>query len=183
MTAAPTKSDTYGVLAEFDTAHGIYIAAEKVREAGYTRWDALTPFPVHGLERVMGLEASRVPIVALVMALCGACLGLALEYWTSAVDYPLVIAGKPFFSWPAFVPVIFELTVLFGAAGALLSSLFFARLPRWYHPSFYGQASGRVSDDRFCLLILAADPRFDAAKTVEFCQQLSPRSVELIQEP
>ena len=181
MSASDNRN--YAILAEFKDARTIYLAAQKVREAGFTKWDALTPFPVHGLEHAMGLKASPVPYVALVSGLFGAAGGMVLEWWTSAVDYPLVIAAKPYFSWPAFVPVMFELGVLFAAFGAFLGSLYYARLPKWYDAVFYGEATARVSDDRFCIVVDAADPKFDVHTTQQFFRELEAVGIELIEEP
>lgn len=172
----------YGVLAEFATAPAIYHACEKVRDAGFTRWDAHTPFPVHGLEKAMGLKPSILPWIVLVTGLSGAAGGMLLQWWTSAIDYPLVISGKPFFSWQAFVPVTFELGVLFGALGAVMGMFFLNRLPQYYHSLFRSRRFERVTDDRFFVSIEAADPKFDARKTAQFLQDIGATHVELVEE-
>ena len=109
----------YGILAEFRTPAELYHACERVRDAGFTRWDAHTPFPVHGLDKAMGLKRSPLPWIVLGLGLTGASLGFALQWWVHGVAYPLVISGKPYFSWPAFIPVTFEVGVLFAALGAV----------------------------------------------------------------
>ncbi|HET9234695.1 MAG TPA: DUF3341 domain-containing protein, partial [Candidatus Eisenbacteria bacterium] len=109
----------YGILAEFSTPKELYHACERVRDAGFTRWDAHSPFPVHGISRAMGLRRSVLPWIVLGMGLTGATLGFVLQWWVHTSAYPLVISGKPFFTWPAFIPVTFEVAVLFGALGAV----------------------------------------------------------------
>ncbi|MBZ0273267.1 DUF3341 domain-containing protein [bacterium] len=166
MTAHPVR--LIGVLAEFETTHGLFSACEKVRDAGFANWDAHSPFPVHGLEKAMGLSRSKVGWVTLVCGLSGAAGGMVLQWWASAVAQPLVIAGKPFFSWPAFVPITFEIGVLFGALGAVFGMLHFNRLPRFHHPLFAVHAFERVTDDRFFISIDADDPKFRGEETVKW---------------
>lgn len=173
----------YGVLAEFDTAKDILHAAEKVRDAGYVRWDVHTPFPVHGMDGAMGLRRSMLPWMVFVMGLAGAGGGLLLQWWTSAVDYPLVISGKPLFSWQAFVPIIFEMMVLFAALGCLFGMLHLNRLPTYYHSLFRSERFERATDDKFFVSIEAADPKFDARRTVQFLQNLDgAQHVELVED-
>jgi len=172
--------DLFGALAEFATPADLYHACEGVRDAGYTRWDAHAPFPVHGLERAMGLKASPLPWVVLVMALGGAVAGMGLQGWVSTTAYPLVISGKPFFSWPAFVPVTFELAVLGGALGAVLGMLGINQLPTLHHPLFSSKRFERASDDGFFLSIESWDPKFDRDRTVDLLRQLGAREVELV---
>ena len=171
----------YGVLARFSTAASLYKACERVRDAGYSRWDAHTPFPVHGLERAMGLPASKLPFIALATGLSGAAGGMLLQWWVSTQAYPLVISGKPFFSWPAFVPVTFELGVLFAALGAVLGMFAFNQLPMHNHPLFRSPTFDRASDDAFFISIEAWDPKFDTRHTAEFLTQIGAEQVELIE--
>jgi len=173
--------DTFGVLAEFPSAAALYHACEGVRDAGYTKWDAHTPFPVHGLEGAMGLRRSPLPWIVLVAGLTGAALGFALQWWVAASAYPLVISGKPFFSWPAFIPITFELGVLFAAAGAVFGMLGLNRLPMHHHPLFRSRVFERVTDDAFFISIESWDPRFDAAATPKLLESLGARSVELLE--
>lgn len=154
-----------GLLGEFLSPAALYSACERVRDAGYTRWDAHSPFPVHGLDRAMGLGRSRLPWIVLVLALLGAAGGFALQAWVHTSAYPLVISGKPFFAWPAFVPVTFELAVLGGALGAVLGMFALNRLPRHNHPVFDSKHFERATDDRFFISIEGEDPRFDTAAT------------------
>jgi hypothetical protein len=163
--APAPAGDGFGLLGEFDSPSALYRACEQVRDAGFTRWDAHSPFPVHGLDRAMGLGRSRLPWIVLVLALGGALAGFGLQAWVHSIEYPLVISGKPFFAWPAYVPVTFELAVLGGALGAVLGMLALNRLPRHHHPVFAAAAFERASDDRFFVSIEARDPRFDASAT------------------
>lgn len=172
---------TFGVLAGFATPAELYHACEGVRDAGYTRWDAHTPFPVHGLERAMGLRQSRLPWIVLVMALGGAATGMALQGWVSTIAYPLVISGKPFFSWPAFIPVTFELGVLGGALGAVFGMFALNQLPTLHHPLFASKAFERASDDGFFISIESWDPKFDPDRTADLLRRLGASTVELVE--
>lgn len=172
----------FGLLAEFDSPVSLYRACERVRDAGYTIWDAHSPFPVHGLERAMGLKPSRLPFVVLAGALTGLLGAFALQVYVHVVDYPLVISGKPLLSWQAFVPVTFEVTILFSALGAVLGMLHLNRLPRHHHPLFRSRAFERVTDDGFFISVEAADPRFDAAGTQALLEQAGARAVEKIKD-
>ena len=177
--SAPVN-EIYGLLAEFDTPRAVYHACEAVRNAGYTRWDAHTPFPVHGLDGAMGLKPTRLPWIVLVMGLTGASSGLLLQWWTSAIDYPLVISGKPFFSWQAFVPVIFELMVLFSALGCVFGMLALNRLPRPHHPLFSAERFARATDDRFFISIESDDPKFDAQASAQLLRDAGATAVETV---
>jgi hypothetical protein len=171
----------YGILAEFESARDLYHACEAVRDAGYTSWDAHAPFPVHGLERAMGLKTSPLPFIAFAAGMAGSSGALLLQWWISAVDYKLVISGKPFFSWPAFIPITFELGVLFAALASLLGMLALNKLPRHHHPLFSSARFERASDDRFYISIEAADPKFDMKATRELLDGLHPSHVEMVE--
>jgi hypothetical protein len=171
----------YGILAEFATPADLYHACERVRDSGFTRWDAHTPFPVHGLEKAMGLGRSPLPWIVLVMGLTGAGLGFALQAWVHMSAYPLVISGKPYFSWPAFIPVTFELAVLFGALGAVFGMFALNRLPMLHHPLFQSKLFERVSDDSFFISIESWDPKFDPSATRTLMESLGARNVELVE--
>jgi hypothetical protein len=181
--------ETYGVLGRFAGPRELYHACELVRDAGYTRWDAHTPFPVHGLDRAMGLRPSVLPWIVLVMGLAGAAGAFLLQSWVSASDlyvpgvgpgYPLVISGKPLLSWPAFVPITFEVGVLGGALGAVLGMLALNRLPMHHHPLFASRLFERASDDGFFISIESWDPRFDRRRTAEFLREIGAADVELV---
>jgi hypothetical protein len=171
----------WGALAEFGTPGALLEASRRVRTAGYRHFDAHSPFPVHGLERSMGLKRSPVPLFVLVLGLGGAAGGMLLQWWVSTTAYPLVVSGKPLFSWQAFVPVMFECGVLGGALGAVAGFLALCRLPRHHHPLFASAAFERMSDDRFFLSIEARDERFDRESTPRFLSELGSSRVELIE--
>lgn len=172
----------YGVLAEFASPDELLHAVHKAREAGYRHMDAFTPLPVHGLDKALGLERSKLGFVVFGAGLMGAAAALLLQWWTAAVDYPLMIGGKPYFKLEFSIPVTFELTVLFAAFAAVLGMLAFNRLPQLYHPVFTAESFRRATDDGFLLLIESQDPNFD----VEACRNLLHASgaarVELVEE-
>jgi hypothetical protein len=172
--------EVWGMLAEFDSPQRLYQACEAVRDAGYTRWDAHSPFPIHGLERAMGLRRSPVPLAVLALGLAGGAAGMALQWWVSTRAYPLVVSGKPFFSWPAFVPIMFECGVLGGALGAVFGFLGFSKLPRHHHPLFASARFARATDDRFFLSIEAGDPRYEPAGTARLLERAGAAAVEQV---
>src|SRR5205085_10456977 len=130
------KGPYYGILAEYASPADLYQACERVRDEGFSKWDALTRFPVHGLDQAMGLRRSRLPWIVLVLGLTGAALGFLLQAWVHTSAYPLVISGKPFLSWPAFIPITFEVAVLFAAFGAVFGMFGLNQLPMHHHPLF-----------------------------------------------
>ena len=170
----------FGVLAEFDSPRSLYRACALVRDAGFTRWDAHTPFPIHGLERAMGLRQSRLGWVVLVMGLGGAGAATLLQWWIGTLASPLVISGKPFFSWQAFVPVTFEVGILGAAMGAIFGMFAFNQLPMLYHPLFNSERFKRVTNDRFFISIEAWDPRFDRDQNRKFLKELGATHTEVI---
>ena len=176
----PAKPKPSWLLAEFTTPDELVAAAIGFRDAGYTSWDTHSPFPVHGMERAMGMRGSRVPIYVLVLGLAGAAAGMFLQWWTATVDYPMVVSGKPYFSWPAFVPIMFECGVLGGALGAVGGLLFESRLPNPHHPLFFSPGFERMSDDRFFLSVASSDERFEAGATARLLRELGAARVESI---
>ena len=175
------KGPHYGILAEFATPTDLYHACERVRDAGFTRWDAHTPFPGHGLEGAMGIRRSQLPWIVLVAGLTGAALGFGLQWWVHNSAQPLVISGKPYFAWPAYIPITFEVGVLFAAFGAVFGMLGMNRLPMHHHPLFQSKVFERVTDDAFFISIESWDPRFDASATRKLLESLGARSVELLE--
>jgi hypothetical protein len=175
------QSKHYGALAEFETPATLFHACEQVRDAGFGKWDAHTPFPVHGLDGAMGMKRSRLPWLVLACGLTGTVTAFSLQTWVHYIEYPLVISGKPLFALPAYVPIIFELSVLFAAFASVFGMLAFNGLPRLEHPLFGSRRFDRASDDRFFISIEAADPKFDAEKTVEFLRGLGATHVELVE--
>jgi hypothetical protein len=172
----------YGVLAEFKSPADLYTACERVRDAGYTRWDAHSPFPVHGLDGAMGMRRSRLPWIILVFALGGAATGFGLQTWVHRVAYPLIISGKPYFAWPAYIPITFELGVLGGALAAVFGMFGLNQLPRHHHPLFEAGRFGRFSDDAFFISIESVDPRFDANATRSLLSGMGALHVELVED-
>ena len=173
----------HGILAEFANPGALVHAAEEVRRAGYRHFDTFSPFPVHGLMRAMGLGNSKVGYFALGGGITGFALAYWLQWWTSAVDYPINISGKPFFAIEPSIPIIFELTVLFSAFGAVAGMLALNGLPRPHNPIFYSQNFARATDDAFFVLIASTDPRFERARTEAFLRELGGFNIELITEP
>ena len=175
------KGPYYGFLAEFATPADLYRACERVRDAGFTRWDAHSPFPVHGLERAMGLRRSPLPWIVLGMALMGAALGFGLQWWVHARAYPLVISGKPYFSWPAYIPITFEVG---GPLRRARRGLGHARPEPAPHapPSALPIEGLRAGDRRrFLHLDRIVGSRFDPSATGKLLESLGARSVELLE--
>lgn len=170
-----------GLLVQFDDVPSLVEGCEKVRDAGYKKWDAHTPFPVHGLNDAMGLKATRLPYFVFVCGLTGLGVALLMQWWMNAVDYPYLISGKPIFSLPANVPVIFELTVLFSAFGAFFGMFGFNRLPRYHHPLFYSKRFEQVTTDKFFIFIEADDPKFDMHSTRALLESLGGTAVETLE--
>ena len=195
MTAAPAARPApriYGLMAEFTTPAQIMHAAEKVRDAGFRWWDCHTPFPVHGLDRAMGIKATILPVIVFFGGMTGTLLALCLQMftnsfsfeiwvpptWVQGYDFP--ISGKPMISLPAFIPVAFELTVLLSALTTVGCVLLLNGLPRLYHPCFKSLKFARATDDRFFIVIEARDPKFSRARTEEFLRTLNPASIEAL---
>ncbi|MFV2072682.1 MAG: DUF3341 domain-containing protein [Thermoanaerobaculales bacterium] len=176
-TAAAEKV-LYGYLAEFDRVDELLLAAARVRDAGYTCWDAHTPFVIHGLDAAMGIKKTVLPYIVFFAGLTGTAAGILLQWFTNAFDYPFLISGKPLFSLPANIPVAFETTILFAAAGALLGMLALNRLPQLYHPLFHSGRFKRATDDRFFISIEAADPLFEATATRALLESVSVLPIE-----
>jgi len=180
--AESPETRLWGYLVEFKDVESLLSAAEKIRDAGYTRWDAHTPFPVHGLNDAMGLRATRLPWIVFLAGLAGAGTGLGLQWFTNAFDYPFLISGKPLFSLPANIPVMFELTILFAAVAAFVGMLALNGLPRPYHALFGSRRFRRVTADRFFISVEAADPRFDEERTWSLLESLGGEGLERIEE-
>ena len=171
-------SPSYGLIATFETTPGLYHAAELVRDAGYSNWDCITPFPVHGLDGAMGLKRSRVPRISLCGGITGFCTGMSMIFWTGAVDYPLIVGGKPFFSPMFAVPVSYELTILFTAFATIGGMLFLNGLPMHYHPVLKYEHIRRGMDDQFFVVIEARDPRFNLANTKALLEKAGGKNIQ-----
>ena len=175
------KRPLYGLIAEFENPDELLAAAHHARAEGYRRMDAFTPLPVEGLAEAVGFERTYLPLVVLIGGLCGCIGGFLLQYYPSVIDYPLNIGGKPFNSWPAFVPVTFEMTILGAALSAVFGMLAMNGLPTPYHPVFNAPRFELASRNRFFLCIKARDPKFDAVKTREFLAGLKAREVSEVE--
>ncbi|MDG2265330.1 MAG: DUF3341 domain-containing protein [Candidatus Marinamargulisbacteria bacterium] len=157
------QSPLYGVMAAFDSPDSLIFASKSVVKAGYCKFDTYTPFPVHGIEKAMNLKPSPLPWLVLCGGLFGASAGFGLQTWVSIKGYALVISGKPLFSYQAFVPVTFELMILFSAFAAVFGMFAINKLPQFYHPVFTQKCFESVTTDGFFLMIECADPQFDLA--------------------
>jgi hypothetical protein len=175
-------SKLFGVLGEFESTGQLLEAARAVRDAGYTRWDCHSPFPVHGLDRAMGLRDTRLPWIVFFAGMTGTAVAILMQWWMNAVDYPIMISGKPMFSLPANIPVAFELTVLFAAVSAFAAMFVFNDLPKFYHPTFKSRRFRQVTTDRFFVVIEASDPRFDAERAEQLLRSLGSAHVERLEE-
>jgi hypothetical protein len=186
---APHRGDSANapslILAEFRSAHDIVHAAEKVRDAGYVRWDTHTPFPIHGMDRAMGLKDSRLGWIVLVFALTGLSGAYWMMQWMNGIDYVTVVGDKPPAApgtLPSMVPILFELTILLSAFGAVLGMFGLNKIPRHHHPVFESDRFRLASDDRFFLSIEAEDPKFDLGKTRELLEQAHAAHIEALEE-
>jgi hypothetical protein len=167
----------WGLMAEFDSAEALLQATHRAYADGYRAMDAYSPFPVDGLAEALGSHHTRIPLIALAGGAIGATGGYAMQYLIHAVALPINIGGRPLNSWPAFVPVTFELSVLFAALFILAALLVLNGLPQPYHPVFNVPAFARASRDRFFLCVEARDARFEPQRTREFLGSLGPREV------
>jgi hypothetical protein len=180
--STPVQDRVVGVLARFESAASLLAAAQKVREAGYRKFDCHSPFPIHGMDAAMGLKRSALGWIVGLAATVGTVGGLGLQWWTSSVDYPMVISGKPFFSYQAYVPITFGLGVLLSAFAAVVGMLVLNRLPQLHHPVFYSDTFGRFSDDGFFVSIEATDAQFDARATADFLTAIGGLDLEVLRE-
>jgi len=171
------RDPIYGMMAEFDTPVALIEAAKRTYQAGYKRIDTYTPFPVEGLAEEIGFHRDEVPLVVLIGGIVGGLTGYLMQYWMSAVAYPLNIGGKPYHSWPAFIVITFEMTILFAGISAVFGMLALNGLPMPYHPVFNVPSFTRASRDRFFLVVFSSDVKYDPAATRQFLESLDPRSV------
>ena len=170
----------YGLMAEYDTVPGMVSAAEKAHEHGYRRMDTYSPFPIEGLAEAIGFHSSRVPLRVQIGGIVGCLGGFFLQYWASVIDYPINVGGRPLNSWPLFIPVTFEVTILLAALSAFFGVLVLNGLPMPYHPVFNVERFALASRNRFFLCIEARDKQFDLAETRRFLETLEPREVTVV---
>ena len=167
----------YGIMAEFDNPEALVRAAREAHDKGYRKMDAYSPIPVHGLAAAMGVKRSKLPWLVGMGGLIGGSSGLFMQWFASAVHYKLNIGGRPFFSWPSFIPITYELTILFSALSAAFWMFGLNGLPQPYHPVFNDPRFKLASRDRFFLCIEGVDPLFNVSKTTEFLKGLGAKSV------
>ena len=167
----------YGLMAEFDDPATLVLATRRAYEAGYRSMDAYSPFPIEELTEALGIHGTAVPVLVLLGGIVGALSGFGLQYWVSSIAYPLNVGGRPFNSWPSFIPVTFEMTVLLAALTAVFGMIALNRLPMPYHPVFNVPRFALATRDRFFLCIESTDPMFDAHATRQFLQRFAPREV------
>jgi Protein of unknown function (DUF3341) len=173
----PPAPRLYGLLAEFASPQELLDAVHAARAEGYREIDAYTPFPIEEVYEALGYHGSPLPLIVLAGGALGAAGGYLLQYWVSAVDYPLNIGGRPLHSWPSFIPITFEMTILIAGLSAVLGMLALNRLPTPYHPLFSVPRFALASRDRYFLSIKAADPKFDGSLTRAFLLDLHPSGV------
>lgn len=192
-TAEGSKKELYGIIAEFKDMDTLMPAVRKCRDDGYSKWDVHTPFPVHGMDEEMGLKRTKLPYYVLVGGLIGMSAGITLTVytmagpintwlWVNLEAYPYLISGKPYNSFAAYIPPIFELTILFSAFTAVFAMLGLNGLPMLFHPLFKSRNFRRVTSDRFFICIEARDPKFDPETTYNYLRDLGPESLEVIEE-
>src|SRR5450432_2192565 len=180
--AKPGPAPVHGLLAEYDTPPQLIHAAKKIRAAGFTKWDTYSPFAVHGIDEAMGIKMTILPWFTLGAGLTGLVTAITLQWWTNAYDYPWIVSGKPFWSIPANVPVMFELTVLLSAITTLVGMLLLNNLPLPSHPLDQIRRFARVTDDKFFLMVEAGDPKFDDTETRELLLGTHAVAIEAVHE-
>ena len=172
----------HGLMAEFTDATALVHAAERTHAAGYRRVDAYSPFPIEELHHALGSPRSRLPLIVLLGGLTGCIGGFLMQYWTSAIAYPLNVGGRPLNSWPAFIPVTFECTILVASLSAVLGMLALNGLPMPYHPVFNVERFALASRNRFFLCIESRDRQFELARTRQFLESLGPREISTVDD-
>ena len=171
----------YGVMGDFDSPEDLLRAIRTLRTAGYSKLDAYSPFPLHGIDEALGEGRSPLGRIVIVCGLAGLASAILLQWWTGAIDYPLVVAGKPLFAFEPSVPIMFELSVLLAAFGAVLGMLALNKLPQYYHPAFNFSRWAGATNDRFLLAVEASDPKFDAEEIKTILDSIGSRHSELVE--
>jgi hypothetical protein len=176
------SSKPYGLIAEFTNAASVLHAAEKVRDAGFRKWDVFTPFPVHGMDKAMGLKNSKVGWFTFIGGVTGYTTGMLMIWFMNAFDYPIVVGGKPMFSPHSAFPPSYELTILFGAFGSLFGMLFLNRLPRLHHPLLKNKRFSQVTHDRFFIVVECDDPKYSEIETRNLLEAAGSPHIEVVEE-
>lgn len=177
VTPDPSGSELFGILGRFEDPRELIRAAKAVRRSGYRRIEAYSPYPVHGLARAVGFRRSQLPLLVLLGGVVGCVGGFAMQYWITVIDYPLNVGGRPLNSWPAFMPVTFETTVLAASLTAVLGMLALNGLPRPHHPLFAIPQFDAVARDGFFLFVLHRDPAFEPAKVRTLLAEVGAKEV------
>jgi hypothetical protein len=180
-TAHTAPAGPYGLMAEFDDPSALVAAAKRTYEAGYRNIDAFSPYPIEEVWEAIGQHDRRLSLIVLIGGLTGLLVGFGLQEWVHQVAYPINIAGKPLNSWPQFVPVMFELTILFASLSAVIGMIVLNGLPQPYHPVFNVPRFEHASRDKFFLLVESTDPKFDRTKTLDFLKALNPSEVNEVE--
>ncbi len=167
----------YGLMAEFATPDAVVAAARLTHDAGYRKIDAYSPFPIEALSEAIGFHTNGVPLVTLIGGILGGLSGFLLQWWIHTVSYPINVGGRPLNSWPAFIVVTFEMTILFAGLSAVFGMLALNGLPMPYHPVFNVSRFAFATKDRFFLIIFSSDPKFSATETRRFLESLQPHSI------
>jgi hypothetical protein len=176
----PARKKPALMLAEFDSAGACMHGAEKLRDGGYKQFDAHTPFPVHGMDKAMGLPDSKLGWIVLCCGVSGTSLAWLMMYWMNGVDYPLIVGGKPGGTLPSMIPIMFEVTVLFSALSAVFGMLGLNKLPRHHHPLFESDRFRGFSDDKFFLSVEVGDPKYDETRTRALFESAKATAVEVV---
>jgi len=171
------STSIYGLMAEFDSARDLIDAARQTHGAGYKKIDAYSPFPIEEVAEAIGFHKNGVPLVTLIGGIIGGLTGYLLQYWVAVINYPTNVGGRPFHSWPSFIIITFELTILFGGISAVFGMLALNGLPMPYHPVFNVERFALASKDRFFLIVFSSDPKYDPKGTRQFLEGLQPRSI------
>jgi hypothetical protein len=171
------RTAMYGMMAEFDSPSDLVAAARKTYEAGYKKIDAYSPFPIEELAEAIGFHRNGVPLVVLIGGLLGCSSGFLLQWWIATISYPINVGGRPMNSWPAFIVVTFEMTILFSVLSAVFGMLALNGLPMPYHPVFNVPRFAFATKDRFFLIVFSSDPKYDTAATRAFLESLAPRTI------
>jgi hypothetical protein len=171
------KPPLYGVMAEFETPSELVRATQAVHDQGYRKLDAYSPFPIEELNEVLHLHHNKLPLIVLIGGLCGGTLGYLLQYFITVIYFPINIGGRPLHSWPSYIVITFELTILFASISAVVGLMALCGLPMPYHPTFNAPRFAMASNDRFFLCIESDDPMFDPAQTTSFLESLEPKEV------